>query len=439
MSDATLGWSDARSLRLHASVGVICIALGLGGLGYWAAVTPIAGAVTAGGTVVVDGGSRKVQHPEGGVVAEIMVHNDDPVVAGETLVRLDGTTTSAGLALVQSQLVDAFIRRARLLAETDAEPAMAWPSELDALPNVDKSHALFNDETRLHEARASGLDNQVSQLNEQINQLNEQVKGLQAQLDATNAEIAIVAPQVSRLEQLSSQKLIGDSQVSDIKRQLAQLDGTKASTEAEIARTRATVAERAMQIAQTKTGFLGDALKDLQDVTLSIAQLQQQQIAANDRLSRLEIKAPIAGVVHESAVQTVGGVVGAGDTLMQIVPQDTAMFFDVRVSPLDIDKLRVGQDVDLRLSGVDPRTTPDLNGSVSRVSPDLSRDPVNGSQFYLVRVAVTPAELKRLQPSHVGLVPGMPVQAFLKTTDRTVLTFLLGPFLERLALVFREN
>ena len=439
MSDATIGWSDVRSLRRHASLGVLCIALGLGGLGYWAAVTPIAGAVTAGGSVVVDGGSRKVQHPEGGVVAAIMVRNDDAVVAGEPLVRLDGTTTSASLALVQSQLVEAFIRRARLLAETGAEPAMAWPTELDSLPGTDKSQALFRDETRLHDARVRGLDNQTAQLNEQINQLNEQIRGLVAQAQATDDEIAIVGPQVSRFEQLSSQKLIGDSQLSDARRQLAQLDGTKASTQAEVARIRATVAERGMQIAQTNDGFLGDALKDLQDVNLSIAQLQQQQIAAQDRLARLEIRAPISGIVHESTVQTVGGVVGPGDTLMQIVPQDAPMMFDVRVSPLDIDKLRLGQSVDLRLSGVDPRTTPDLGGSVSRISPDLSRDPGNGAQFYLVRVGLPPGELGKLAPSHVNLVPGMPVQAFLKTTDRTVLAFLLGPFLERLSLVFREN
>lgn len=438
MTDAALPWSDSRSLKSHVSLGVLCIVLGLGGLTYWAAVTPISGAVSAGGSVVVDGGSRKVQHPEGGVVSEILVRNDDAVTAGELLVRLDGTTTSASLALVQSQLVDAYIHRARLLTETGAQSAMNWPAELDALPNRDKSVSLFADETRLHQARQRGLDNQTAQLNEQINQLNEQIKGLEAQQQATADEIGIVQPQVERFEQLSAKNLIQGSQVADAQRQLSQLQGTKASADTDIARIRATVAERGMQIAQTNEGFLGDALKDLQDVNLSIAQLQQQQIAAKDRLSRLEIRAPIAGIVHKSTVQTVGGVVGAGDTLMQIVPQDQPMMVDVKVSPLDIDKLTLHQPVDLKLSGFDPRTTPDLNGDVSRISPDLTRDPTNGAQNYSVRVALKDGEVQRL-PNHVGLIPGMPVQAFLKTADRTVLSFLLSPFIERLSLVFREN
>jgi HlyD family secretion protein len=437
MTDTALRWEDARSLRRHASFGVVCIALALGGLGYWAAVTPISGAVVAGGSVVVDGGLRRVQHQEGGIVAEIMVRNEDVVAAGQPVIRLDGTTTSASLALVQSQLVDAYVRRSRLLAESGAAAEMSWPRELDSLPNPEKSRALFEDEVRLRDARARGLDSQASQLREQINQLLEQITGLEAQRRAMVDEIGILSPQLSRLDQLSTQKLIADAPIAQARRELAQLEGSKANAEAEISRVRASIAEREMQMVQLRDAFLGEALKSLQEVNLALAQLLQQSIAAEDRLARLVIRAPIAGIVHESTVQTVGGVVAPGETLMQIVPEDVAMMFDVRVSPLDIDKLQLGQNVSLRLSGFNPQSTPELTGDVARVSPDLTRDPSTGIQFYLVRVTITDAQRERLPAP--GLVPGMPVEAFLKTSDRTVMAFLLNPFIERLSLVFRED
>lgn len=438
MTTLDLVQSDLRSLRSHAAFGALAIAAVLGGIGYWAMVTPISGAVVAGGTFVVEGGSRLVQHPEGGVVADIRVDNDEAVRAGQVLVRLDGTSIAAGLAVVQSQLVQAHVARARLLAESAGEAQMSWPEALDALPDLAASQALYAAETRLFDLRRQTLANQNSQLDEQVSQLERQIEGLDAERRSNADELAIVDEETSRYQALVDQKLTDTARLTESRKAATRLNGELARIEAETARIGATIAERRLQGAQLVDDFQGQVLTALNEANQKIAELTQQEIAAKDRLARLVITAPIDGVVHESAVQTVGGVIGAGETLMRVVPQTEITRLDARVGPLDIDKLAMGQEARLKLPGFDPRTTPELVAHVSRISPDLSTDNATGAHFYLVRVELDPDQLARL-PDGVRLIPGMPVEAFFTTTDRTVLAYLLSPVLSELSLVFRED
>lgn len=438
MSAVDIEYVTARSLGRHGLLGSVAMITLVGGLAFWAAMTPLSGAVVAGGSVVVDGGVRRVQHQEGGIVREILVRNDARVEAGQTLVVLDGTSVAANMAVIEAQLGEAYIRQARLLAEAADTAVMEWTSALDALPNMEHNRVLFAAEDRLRASRAAALSTQVAQLGEQIVQLENQVAGLRAQRDAVLAQTAILNEQLERLSALLSQGLVEASRVSDLRRQIAQLDGESARIMTEIARGNAATAERRLQVSQVQESYQSEVLGQLQETGQQIAELEQQRVAAQDRLDRLVIRAPIAGIVHQMQVATLGGVAAAGETLMQIVPQDDEIMVDVRINPLDIDKLAAEQTVTLRLSSFNSRSTPELVGLVDRISPDLTRDSASGTQFYVVRVRLPSDELDRL-PETARLIPGMPVEAFFATGEKTVLSYLTKPVMDQLALAFRED
>ncbi|AEQ52572.1 HlyD family type I secretion periplasmic adaptor subunit [Pelagibacterium halotolerans] len=438
MSAIDIEYATARSLGRHGLLGSVAIMTLVGGLGFWAAITPLSGAVVAGGSVVVDGGVRRVQHQEGGIISEILVRNDAEVEAGQTLAVLDGTSVAANMAVIEAQLGEAYIRRARLLAEAAGSAGMAWATELDGLANIERNRALFAAEDRLRASRAAALSTQIAQLGEQVVQLENQVAGLGAQRDAVIAQVDILTEQFDRLSTLLSQGLVEASRVSELGRQIAQLDGESARIATEIARGHAATAERRLEISQVQESYQSEVLGQLQETGQQIAELEQQRVAAQDRLNRLVIRAPIAGIVHQMQITTLGGVAGAGETLMQIVPQDDEIMVDVRINPLDIDKLAIQQTVTLRLSSFNARSTPELAGLVDRISPDLTRDAASGMQFYVVRVRLPADELNKL-PETARLIPGMPVEAFFATGEKTVLSYLAKPVMDQLSLAFRED
>jgi HlyD family secretion protein len=398
----------AHSLKRHAWMGAAVIAVLVLGLGGWTATTQIAGAVVAGGTVVVDGGSKRVQHQEGGIVKKIFVKDDDKVAAGQLLVRLDDVAARTDLDVVLSQLRDAIGADSRLTAETTEAPSMVLPSIIGDWPSDPELAAVMGDQERLRQSRKKSLDSQASRLDEQIAAEQSQITGLKAQ------------------------------QVNEMKRSQASLEGQMGGIAASIAAAESSVSGLQMQRAQLYVDFRSQAISDLQAASQSVAELLQKKVAAEARLNRLDIRAPIAGTVHESIVQTVGGVVNASDTLMLIVPQDNHLLVDTRISPLDIDKVHLGQPVQVRLSGLDVRATPELTGNVKAISPDLTRDPATGVQYYSVRLDIPDSEQKKL-PSTAKLVPGMPAEAFIQTGDRTVLSYLMRPLTEQLSHTFREQ
>lgn len=426
------------SLNRHGLLGSVAVLVLLGGLASWAAVTPLAGAVIASGSIVVDRGVQRIQHQEGGIVDRILVRNDMAVAAGETLIVLDDTMVAANLAVIDTQLGEAYIRRAGLLAESNNSTKLDWPVALDAISGIERHRELFGAEERLRMARSTAHANQVGQINEQIVQLENQGAGLEAQRLAISNQLDIVAEQSRSLEALLTQRLVEAGKVVDLRGRIAQLEGEKARVSTEIARGLAAIAEKNLQISQSEEALQADTLTKLQEVNRQIAELEQQKIAARNRLDRLVIRAPMSGTIHDLQVATVGGVVGPGATLMQIVPSGEEAKIDVRISPLDIDKLNIDQSVTLKFSSFNARETPELAGNVDRISPDLIRDPVNGSQFYVVRVNLPETQLARL-PEGSHLIPGMPVEAFFATGDRTVLSYLAKPALDQINLAFRED
>jgi HlyD family secretion protein len=409
----------------------------IGGLGGWAAMTQIAGAVVASGIVVVDGGSKKVQHSEGGIVSQIAAKNEDQVKVGQLLVRLDGTSIKADLEVVLSQLREAVATQARLIAESTDAPTMILPAIVSNWPMDPVLSELLGSQEKLRQSRKQALTSQQGRIDEQITQKQQQIKGLEAQQAANTQQLDSFKGENKNLDKLLTNGLVAGSRVNDMKRSQTQLEGQAGSIMSDIAAARASIAELQVQRAQIVTDFRSQVLTDLQTVNQSVVELMQKKIAAEDRLTRLDIRAPLDGIVHESTVQTVGGVVGARETLMLVVPQNERLMVDARISPLDIDKLHVDQAVIVKMSSLDPRNTPDLSAVIKTISPDLTRDPTTNAQYYDVRLDVPDAEMQKL-PKGTKLVPGMPAEAFIQTGDRTVWSYLVHPITDELNRTFRN-
>ncbi|MGV3491931.1 MAG: HlyD family type I secretion periplasmic adaptor subunit [Devosia sp.] len=426
-----------RSLGRHAMFGLAATALFALALGGWAAATQVSGAVIASGSIVSRDGPKRVQHPEGGVVTEILVQDGDLVEGGQLLARLDATTVAANLAVIVSQLSAAFALEARLTAESGGDTDIVLSTAIadwrdPTLPG------LIAAQKRLMTSRAEAQAGLNTQLEEQIAQLGEQIAGYEAQSNAVARQMTLLSADVDDAAELFGDGLMEESRLNEARRGLAQLEGQAGNLAAEIAAARTAIAGSRARMAENVASFRSDVLAELREVGLQIAELMQQKIAAEDRLAKLEIRAPQAGTVHESIVRTVGGVVGAGETLMQIVPPNDRLVLDARVSPLDVDKLSPGQPATVRLVGLDIRSTPELAASVETIAPDLMRDPTTGVAYFAVRLALPASEIARL-PTGQRLVAGMPAEAFLRTADRTVLSYLIGPLEAQLSHAFRED
>lgn len=430
--------ADLRSLKRHGRVGLVAVIGLFGGLVAWAAVTEISGAVVAPGSLVVQDNAKRVQHPEGGIVAKLLVRNEDRVEQGQLLAVLDQTAIAAGLAISEAQLWEAYAKEARLMAEIEGRTLVS-PSEA-ALEVSQLAHlgALMELEQRVLTARQSTKAGRIAQLKEQIVQLERQREGLQLQKAAIERQIEVVELEIVDFDSLYGQRLIAASRGTALDKELASAEGELGRVVAALAESLAVAAERALQIEQIEDEYLTNALAELQDARRIIAEADQRRIADRDRLARTEIRAPQAGIVHESVLHTVGGVAGAGETLMLIVPTDDPLLVNVRIEPINIDKVSVGQEAVLRLSGLNPRTTPELFATVSRVAPDATQDPVTGIQYYAARIMISDEQLARL-PEGTALIPGMPVEAFVQTGDRTVLSYIVHPLAEQFNRALREE
>ena len=436
MSDADL--IDPRaSIRRHIVLGLAAVMLVAGGIGGWAATTEISGALIAPGSVVVESSARKVQHPSGVVVGEIAVTGGLNVAAGDILIRLDETMTRANLQIVSKTLDEMTTRRARLRAERDGASEMSWPSAFSNRRQDESIIELMADEQRLFELRSSTRLGQKRQLRERIAQLREEANGIVAQQAAKSQELVLVNNELEGVRELWSKQLIQMNRLTALEREAARLDGERAQLIAAAAQGRGKISEIELQITQIDRELASEVGRELREIDGKAGEYAERKVAAEDQLRRIDIRAPISGTVHELNVHTVGGVISAGEQLMLIVPASERLTVEARVSPQDIDQVRVGQTAALRFSAFSQRTTPEINGAVSRVSADVTTEQRTGIAYYTARIAIGPDELARL--GDVRLVPGMPVEAFIKTADRTVGSYLTKPLFDQVARAFRER
>ena len=425
------------SIRRHLIVGLAVVVLLAGGLGGWASTAQISGALIAPGSVVVESNVKKVQHPTGGVVGELRARDGDVVKAGDVVVRLDDTVTKASLAIVTKNLDGLLARGARLEAEQRGLDKIVFSKTLlDRVDDPDVK-AVMASESKLFEVRVNGRAGQKSQLRERVTQLNEEIAGLTAQEKAKDQEIALVEKELVGVRDLYDKHLVQLTRLTTLERDMARLSGERAQYIASRAQAKGKITETELQIIQIDKDMISDVSKDLRETNDKIGEFVERKITAEDQLRRVDIRAPQDGMVLQSTVHTVGGVITAGDAIMLIVPQADDLQVEAKVNPQDIDKLQVGQKTLLRLSAFNQRTTPELNGIVTRVSPDVTTDQRTGQSYYTIRISMPSEEVARL--GDVKLIPGMPVEAFVQTGDRTLISYLIKPLSDQLMRAFREK
>ena len=426
-----------QSIRRHLLIGVTAGLLLVGGIAGWAATNEFSGAVIAQGQLVVDSNVKKVQHPTGGVVAELSVRDGDQVKAGDIVIKLDDTQTRANLQIVSKGLDELMARRAREEAELEGATSVVFPAELLARQNDADVERMIRGEAKLFDTRRNSREGMKSQLGERVAQSQEEISGLVAQIESKDKQIDWIKQELDGVRELWAKKLVQFTRVTTLEREQARLEGERGQLVAATAQSKGKIAEIKIQILQIDQDMRTEVGKDLAEIRGKTAELVEKKVAAEDQLKRIDIRAPQDGMVHQLDVHTVGGVVSAGQQIMLVVPASDKLIVEAKVQPQDIDQLRIGQPAFLRFSAFNSRTTPELNGEVSVISADVTQDQKSGQNYYTVRIAVAPQEIARLEG--LKLVAGMPVEVFVQTTVRTVVSFFVRPFQDQIARAFREK
>ena len=426
-----------RSMRRHLVAAAVVVFVLVVGVGGWGATAVISGAVVASGSLVVDTNVKKVQHPTGGIVGELRVRDGDRVHAGDIVVRLDETVTRANLAIVSKGLDELRARKARLESERDGWDTIVFPAQLVAGASDPDLAAAMDSERKLFNLRKTARKGQKAQLQERITQLGEEITGLTAQQNSKAKEITLVERELAGVRDLWNKNLVQLNRLTALEREATRLDGERGQLVATAAQAKGKVAETALQILQIDQDLASEVAKELRDVDGKIGEFVERKITAEDQLKRIDIRAPQDGTVFQLAFHTVGGVITAGDPIMLIVPEADNLSVEVKVNPQDIDQLQLNQKAILRFSAFNARTTPEIEGIVTRISADTSTDQRTGQTYYTLRISMPAEQIERL--GNVKLLPGMPVEAFVQTGERTMLSYLMKPLHDQVMRAFREK
>lgn len=427
-----------RRTRRYLLIGFLTLLALFVGFGGWAAQTNLAGAVLASGNVVVASNVKKIQHPTGGVVGKIFVKNGDHVKAGQLLLRLDETITRANVEIVSRQLDELEGQQARLVAERDDKDAITFPSGLLARTESDPAVAqIVSGEQSLFDKRVSSRALQKRQLDERISAIREEIAGTEGQVTAKAKEIALIGKQLDSLEDLETRQLVTTSKMLELRRDAARLEGERAQLQAAIGQSKGRIAEIEVQKTSVDADAKSEVAKDLREAQGKIAELRERRVAAEDQLSRVEMRSPVDGFVHQLSVFTVGGVISNAEPVMLIVPKGDKLVIEAKVSPNDIDQIHIDHEATVRFPAFNRRTTPTIFGRVATISPDLTKDAQTNTTYFVVRIAIPDGELSKLEG--VKLSPGMPAEVQITTEQRSALSYLLKPFEDQYARAFKER
>lgn len=426
-------WSGAAPLWL----GIVALGVLVGGLGLWSVATTLAGAVVAQGVVQVESNRQVVQHPEGGVVGEIRVKDSDMVEQGDVLIRLDGRRLRSELAVIDGQLLEIGARKARLVAERDDAADITFPPALRAsIAALPEAENVLAGEATLFHARRDAMQQERDLLAEQNRQIVNRTEGITAQLDALQVQADLLLEDLENQQRLLAQQLTQAQEVSALRREHAGMLGQIGQLSADLAALRGEAASNEIAALQLQTRRREEALTQLRDLEFRQIELTERKIVLTESLSRLDLRAPTSGIVYGMQVFAVQSVVQAAEPLLYIIPQDQPLVVSVRVDAINIDQVHTGQQAELRFPAFDQRRIPEIRGQITRISADVLQDQTTGQSYYSAEVVPLETELSKLGDQ--VLLPGMPVETFIRTRDRTPLAYLTEPLMIFFTRALRE-
>lgn len=425
-----------RSLRSIGRRGLIIVGLSITVLAGLIGQTTIAGAVVSTGLLVVDTGSKPVQHMSGGTISELLVKDGDRVETGQLLIRLDQAATAPRLAASGAQLMQNRALLARLEAERDELAEPAFPS-LDGDTEITAATytKIIAAEREQFIRRRDELGGQIAELYQRIKQAEAQLAADQAQLTSVSEQRASAQDQLETVSDLHAKELVPLSRVAEAQRGLWQLQGSEGSLQSAIAADKGKIAELKVTRIQVQRTWRSEVAGQIAETQSSITQLTEQVALLRDQLDRLSIRAPYAGIVHELGAFARGSVIQPAQQLMLIVPDHDKLVGRIRVRPQDIDQLYPGQPVTIQFAAFERATTPSATGHLAEISPDLVEDNRTGGAYYNARIL--PDDMSAFARTGLKLVPGMPIEAFIRTEDRTIFSYLAKPLVDQLNRAFR--
>ena len=426
---------SARSTVLTGGITLLLLVFGFGG---WSTLTHISGAIIAQGQLEVENDRQVVQHPDGGVVAQISVQEAQLVQAGDLLIQLDGSLLKSELAIVEGQLFEAMARRARLEAERDSKDAPNFPDEITqiALMNPDIAE-LIDGQRSLFFSRRDTIERQTEQLQKRGAQIVAQIDGIAAQTMALDQQLVLIGQELTAQKTLLSKGLAQSSRVSELERTVAGLQGNLGELIASRAQSEGRATEVELEILRIAAQRREEASVELRDIGQSELELAERRRSLAERIARLDIRAPVSGQVLNLQVTSPQSVLRPADPVLYIIPQDRPLVITAQIQPIHIDEVHVGQKTRLVFSSFSARTTPELYGHVVTLSADAIMDQASRQSFYSAQIMLDAGEIDKL--SQETLLPGMPVQAFIETDARTPMAYLLKPFTDYFRTAFRET
>ncbi len=430
-------FSTDRSLRRFQLAGYLSVLAIVGVGGAWSVLTSLNGAVIAPATIIAESNAKRVQHKDGGIVRKILVRDGERVSAGQDLIELDDTDTRSELGILDSLLVEALAKRARLEAQRDDSPEVIFPEELEARRSEPSVGKVMAGQVKLHGVRLAAMKGKFDQLNQQIGQIGEQIDGITAQIEAKERQIDLIKSELVDLRGLKEKGLTPNSRVMSMEREQARLEGERGELIGSRAAAKSKSGEIRIQILQISEEFLSQALLELRETEGRVAELTERRLAAQARLNRMVIKAPITGTIYQLMVHTEGGVITPAEPLMMIAPEADELVLQAQIKPQNIEQISEGQKAQIRFASFNSHTTPELWAEVFSVAADTTRINAETPPFYDIRIRISKGELARLEGKQ--LKPGMPAEAFIQTGARSPLSYLLKPLRDQIEYAWRER
>ncbi|MCF6303307.1 MAG: HlyD family type I secretion periplasmic adaptor subunit [Devosiaceae bacterium] len=419
-------------------MGFTTIFLIFGGVGAWAALTKISGAVIASGSISVESNIKTIQHLEGGIVAEIFVVDGDRVEAGAPLLQLDAAALRANLTIAVNNLVELLSRQAMLEGELEGRATIIFPDEITEKAEAGLARRIIAGKTALFDARRETRLGQQRMMEQRIVQFKEQILGMDAQMQSQIGQAQILQGSIERKQEATDSGVVSQDAMDQLRRAHLQLVGGVGELRSSIAGIASTIAQAELQILQIDVDLRESAQSELREVLARIAELREQENAMRETLKRTLVTAPVSGRIHNLTIFTIGGIVPPGSPILQIIPENDRLIIESKVLVTDIDQISIGQEAKVVLSAFDSRTTPDLNAHVTNISAAPLLDKLTNIPYFSVRLEISENELSRLDEGQ-QLLPGMPADSYIRTDERTPLDYIIKPLADQIQRAFKEQ